>query len=84
LALALPALALAELAGRTTLTIDLTRQEIRADETAPQAFTVTPWRRRALLNGWDEVTTLINTKAETITAFETARRAAAPWLFTAG
>jgi 3-isopropylmalate dehydratase small subunit len=48
------------------------------------AFEVEDWRRQALLNGWDEVLTILNTEAAAIDAFETAQKQSSPWLYSAG
>ena len=63
------------------LTIDLARSEITGESTDTVAFEIPGWRRDALLNGWDEVLTLLHSQGDKITAFETLRRAAAPWLY---
>jgi 3-isopropylmalate/(R)-2-methylmalate dehydratase small subunit len=44
-------------------------------------FDIPAWRRDALLNGWDDVLTLLNSQGDKIAAFEEGRRAAAPWLY---
>jgi 3-isopropylmalate dehydratase small subunit len=66
------------------LTIDLVESEITGEATETIPFEIPDWRRDALLNGWDEVLTLLHSQGDRITAFETARRAAAPWLFDKG
>jgi 3-isopropylmalate dehydratase small subunit len=63
------------------LTVDLEAGRIYGAGLEPIAFEVPDWRRDALLNGWDEVLTLLHSQGDKITAFETARRAEAPWLF---
>jgi 3-isopropylmalate dehydratase small subunit len=63
------------------LTVDLERQLIVNPAGAAIAFAVEPWRREALLNGWDEIAIVLNAHAQEITAFEARRRAEAPWLF---
>jgi 3-isopropylmalate dehydratase small subunit len=69
------------LVAETHLTVDLESSQIRPATGPAIPFAVVDWRRDALMNGWDEVLTLINTKSAAIAAFETSRRAAAPWLF---
>jgi 3-isopropylmalate dehydratase small subunit len=84
LPIVLPAAAWSSLRASTRLTVDLRQCRIIDAEGGTIAFEIPAWRRDALLNGWDEVLTLLNTRADTITAFETSRRAAAPWLFARG
>ena len=63
-----------------TLTIDLARQEVRtADGAASFAFDVDPFRKRCLLNGWDDIA-LTLTHADEIRAFETRHLREQPWL----
>jgi 3-isopropylmalate dehydratase small subunit len=81
LAVTLPRPTLDALPGALHLTVDLTASVIRLPDGETIAFAVAPWRRDALLNGWDEVMTLLSTKSAAIAAFEQARRDAAPWLF---
>jgi 3-isopropylmalate/(R)-2-methylmalate dehydratase small subunit len=61
--------------------VDLVGRRVDAPGVAPLAFEVEDWRREALMNGWDDVLTLLNTRAETIASYEASRRADAPWLF---
>jgi 3-isopropylmalate dehydratase small subunit len=77
----------ADLAARAergeTLTVDLQRQRIDLDGGVSIAFDTEDWRRQALLNGWDEVTTLLQTRGAAIAAFETAQRRSSAWLYAA-
>jgi 3-isopropylmalate dehydratase small subunit len=77
----LPEVSWSALQGARSLTVDLAEGRITGDEIEPIAFEVPAWRRDALLNGWDEVLTLLHSQGDRITAFETARRTTAPWLF---
>jgi len=67
-----------------SLTVDLADEEITGESTDTIRFEAPPWRREALLHGWDEVLTLLHSQGARITAFEEVRRAAAPWLFGKG
>jgi 3-isopropylmalate dehydratase small subunit len=81
LPITLAAAVLDTLASGTVLTIDLVETMIFRPDGSAIPFAVPEWRREALLNGWDEVLTLVHGKAEAIGRFEASRRAAAPWLF---
>jgi len=70
-----------EAAAGRSLTVDLTSQTVQCQCDKPIAFAVEPWRREALLNGWDEIGIILNQQASQITAFETSQRAAKPWLY---
>ena len=64
----------------TPVSIDLTAQAIRfADEEI--AFAVEPHRKRALIEGLDEIGLILADDAPAIAAFEARHRAARPWLF---
>jgi 3-isopropylmalate/(R)-2-methylmalate dehydratase small subunit len=63
-----------------TLTIDLERQTVAsADGALSIGFDVDPFRKRCLLNGWDDIG-LTLTHADEIRAFEAKRLAEQPWL----
>jgi 3-isopropylmalate dehydratase small subunit len=72
---------MAEASAGRALEVDLDRQEIRTADGAAIAFQVDPWRREALLNGWDEIATILQTRGETIAAFEAAQKQRFPWLY---
>jgi 3-isopropylmalate/(R)-2-methylmalate dehydratase small subunit len=59
-------------------TVDLVHQTITAPDGTGSSFAVDPARRRALLDGMDEIAMTLRHDAE-ITAFEAARHAAQPW-----
>jgi 3-isopropylmalate/(R)-2-methylmalate dehydratase small subunit len=61
--------------------VDLETQTVRRQGGGLAAFDVEPWRREALLNGWDEIALILRQDEPEITAFERAQRAAKPWLF---
>jgi 3-isopropylmalate dehydratase small subunit len=71
----------ARLGTAATLTVDLERRELTDPEGRTEAFDVEPWQREALLNGWDEVLTILYREADAIARFEARRRSDAPWLF---
>jgi len=81
LAVTLPSPTLDALAGALHLTVDLTESVIRLPDGDMVQFAVAPWRREALLNGWDEIGIILNQQASGIVAFENSQRAAKPWLY---
>jgi 3-isopropylmalate/(R)-2-methylmalate dehydratase small subunit len=63
-----------------TLTIDLERQRVAtADGSLVCDFTVDPFRKQCLLNGWDDIGLTLR-HADEIRAFEARRLAEQPWL----
>ena len=63
-----------------TLTIDLERQRVAtADGSLVYDFTVDPFRKQCLLNGWDDIALTLR-HADEIRAFEARRLAEQPWL----
>ncbi|MBA2934820.1 3-isopropylmalate dehydratase small subunit [Sphingomonas sp. CGMCC 1.13654] len=63
------------------LTVDLDTCLVIRPTGDPIAFTVDPWRREALLNGWDEVSTILARRSDDIAAFERHQQLARPWLW---
>jgi 3-isopropylmalate/(R)-2-methylmalate dehydratase small subunit len=62
------------------LTIDLERQAVSsADDGLSFQFDVDPFRKRCLLNGWDDIGLTLQ-HADEIRAFEAKHLAARPWL----
>lgn len=74
---------MAEAAAGRVLEVDLERQEVRTLDGATTSFQVDGWRREALLNGWDEIATILQTRCEQIAAFEGEQRKRFPWLYAA-
>ena len=63
-----------------TLTIDLERQTVAmADGSTVSSFDVDPFRKRCLLNGWDDIGLTLQ-HADEIRAFEARRLHDQPWL----
>lgn len=85
LAVVMPATQMAGLMTRAaagqTLEIDLERQEIRSEDGEAMAFPLEAWRREALLNGWDEISVILQSRTEAIGAFEAAQKQRFPWLY---
>ena len=69
-------------AGQSII-IDLAVQSI-ATGGATFTFTIDPGTREALLNGWDEIETILGRHRDSITLFEVAQRATQPWLWSNG
>lgn len=68
-------------AGWGKFTIDLEAQSIVVDSGPIIAFSVPVERRLALLNGWDDTATILNTREPDIAAFEARQHARQPWLW---
>ena len=62
------------------LTVDLEKQTISGPDGVSIAFSVDPFRKECLLNGWDDIGLTLR-HAEKIRAFEAQRRIEQPWLF---
>ncbi|CAM3209805.1 3-isopropylmalate dehydratase small subunit [Sphingomonas antarctica] len=66
-------------AGRW-FTVDLGTQRIVVDD-AETRFTVPAEQKLAMLNGWDDTATILNTRMADVDAFEDRQRVAQPWLW---
>jgi 3-isopropylmalate dehydratase small subunit len=64
-----------------SIEVDLEAQEVRRRNEPPIAFEVEPWRREALLNGWDEIAIVLKQDGPAIADFEHRQRAQKPWLY---
>jgi len=62
------------------LRVDLPSQRIGQGELSI-AFEIDPAAKERLLNGWDEIDTILTRAATDIDAFETAQRSSQPWLY---
>ncbi len=63
-----------------TLTVDLERQQVQnADGSLAFSFDIDPFRKRCLLNGWDEIGLTLQ-HADEISAFEVRHLREQPWL----
>jgi 3-isopropylmalate dehydratase small subunit len=62
--------------------VDLVDQVIRRRNQEVIDFAVEPWRRAALLGGWDEIALILQDQAPAIADFEHRQRTAQPWLQT--
>lgn len=62
------------------LHVDLEARTITRPDGSTVAIAIDPAKRDALLNGWDEVMTILNTRGADITRFETQRSQRFPWL----
>jgi len=77
-----PLLAEAE-AGRH-LAIDLAARTVTLSDGRAIPFAIDDGAREMLLNGWDEIDTILTRHGTDIAAFEQAQQAAQPWLWTNG
>ncbi|HEX8382986.1 MAG TPA: 3-isopropylmalate dehydratase small subunit [Sphingomonas sp.] len=69
--------------ARQPITIDLGAKTI-ATGTTSQPFAIDDWAREALINGWDEVKTILGRHGDDIAGFETRQRDSQPWLWSNG
>jgi 3-isopropylmalate/(R)-2-methylmalate dehydratase small subunit len=69
----------AAMGGNARLTVDLERQCIVRPNGETVAFAIDPFRRHLLLNGLDDIGQTLQ-HAAAITRYETAGRAARPWI----
>ena len=68
----------ADRGSNATLTVDLTKQEIRGPDGGTVKFEIDPHRKHCLLNGLDDIG-LTKQKTDKITSFEQKAAAARPW-----
>ena len=73
---------LADAEGALRLRIDLAAGQITRSDGSIVQFEVDAERRDALLNGWDEIETILAASGPDIAAFEAAQRIKQPWLWT--
>ena len=64
-----------------TLSVDLEAQTVTDAQGGVYRFDIAPIRKRCLINGYDDIART-QEYAATIAGFETAHRAAHPWMFT--
>jgi len=72
---------MADAEAGSPIEVDLKAQEVRRRDGGFISFPVEPWRRDALLHGWDEIAIVLNQDGDAIAAFEQSQRAAKPWLY---
>jgi 3-isopropylmalate/(R)-2-methylmalate dehydratase small subunit len=63
------------------LTVDLENLRIEAPNFAPVPFEMDAFRREALLNGWDEITRILQNDGPDISAYEARQRGQMSWLY---
>lgn len=71
---------LADAAAGAVLDVDLEARTITRPDGSKIAIIIDPQKRDALLNGWDEVMTILNRQGDAINRYETERRQRFPWL----
>jgi 3-isopropylmalate/(R)-2-methylmalate dehydratase small subunit len=72
---------MADAEGGFLVSVDLDQQQVRRVDGSEIRFDVEPWRREALLKGWDEIAIILQQDGDKITDFERDQRAAKPWLY---
>jgi 3-isopropylmalate/(R)-2-methylmalate dehydratase small subunit len=60
--------------------VDLAAQTLARPDGVTLGFSVDPFRKECLLNGWDDIGLTLR-HADEIRAFEAQRKAQFPWLF---
>jgi 3-isopropylmalate/(R)-2-methylmalate dehydratase small subunit len=68
-------------ASGAPLTVDLENLRIEAPNFAPVPFELDAFRREALLNGWDEITRILQNDDPDISAYEARQRGQMSWLY---
>jgi 3-isopropylmalate/(R)-2-methylmalate dehydratase small subunit len=68
-------------ASGAPLTVDLENLRIEAPNFAPVPFELDAFRREALLNGWDEITRILQNDDPDISAYEDRQRGQMSWLY---
>jgi len=63
------------------LTVDLENLRIEAPNFTPVPFELDAFRREALLNGWDEITRILQNDDPDISAYEARQRGQMSWLY---
>ncbi|MFV3126629.1 3-isopropylmalate dehydratase small subunit [Niveispirillum sp. KHB5.9] len=74
------ALLLADAQAGAILHVDLEAQTLTRPDGSTITIDIDPKKRDALLNGWDEVMTILNTRGDAIDRYEAERRQRFPWL----
>ena len=69
-------------AAEKIFAVDLETQTLTVDREEPLRFSMSPERRLAMLNGWDETQQILNQHGDELRAFEGRQRLAQPWLYT--
>jgi 3-isopropylmalate dehydratase small subunit len=67
-------------AGRP-IEVDLQKTTVRRSNGETFGFDIAPWRREALLNGWDEIAIIMSQQGASIASFEQSQRDQMPWLY---
>src|SRR3974390_2398474 len=69
----------AERGANAVISIDLEKQEIRGPDGGCVKFEVDPFRKRCLINGWDDIGLTLRHEKD-ISSFESQRRLSQPWV----
>ena len=65
--------------ANSIVAVDLEKQEITGPDGGMITFTIDPFRRQCLLNGWDDIGLTLRQEKK-ISSYEEARKVSAPWL----
>ena len=69
----------AERGANAVISVDLDKQEIRGPDGGCINFEIDPFRKKCLLNGWDDIGLTMRHEKE-ISEFESRRRISEPWI----
>jgi 3-isopropylmalate/(R)-2-methylmalate dehydratase small subunit len=69
----------AERGANAVISVDLEKQEIRGPDGGCIKFEIDPFRKRCLLNGWDDISLTLRNENK-ISDFESSRKLSQPWV----
>src|SRR6478672_13286607 len=69
----------AERGANAVISVDLEKQEIRGPDGGCIKFEIDPFRKRCLLNGWDDIGLTLRNENK-ISDFEATRKTQSPWM----
>jgi 3-isopropylmalate/(R)-2-methylmalate dehydratase small subunit len=69
----------AERGANAVISVDLEKQELRGPDGGCIKFDIDPFRKKCLLNGWDDISLTLRNENK-ISDFESTRRRSQPWV----
>src|SRR5258705_4456702 len=69
----------AERGANAVISVDLEKQELRGPDGGCIKFEIDPFRKRCLLNGWDDISLTLRNENK-ISDFESSRKLSQPWM----
>jgi len=69
----------AERGANAVISVDLEKQELRGPDGGCIKFEIDPFRKKCLLNGWDDISLTLRNKNK-ISDFESSRKLSQPWV----